>query len=61
MSIEIEPKFLIKHDRWKSLCTHTIRIRDGLFAGSKGLKVRVRIADHRATIALKGPERVHAR
>ena len=56
MPLEIERKFIVKHGGWKSSCTHSIRIRDGLIASSSGRKVRVRIADDRATIAVKGRE-----
>lgn|SRR5262245_43015915 len=56
MPLEIERKFLVKHDGWKSHCVRSVRIRDGLLASSNGCKVRVRISDTRATLAVKGPE-----
>ena len=56
MPLEIERKFLVKHDGWKSYCVRSVRIRDGLLASSNGCKVRVRISDTRATLAVKGPE-----
>jgi adenylate cyclase len=56
MPLEIERKFLVKHDGWKNHCVRSVRIRDGLLASSNGCKVRVRISDTRATLAVKGPE-----
>jgi adenylate cyclase len=62
MALEIERKFLVGDDGWKSSVTKTIRIRDGLIASNNGHKARVRIADSKATITLKsrrrGPSRV---
>lgn len=59
--LEIERKFLVQHEGWKSSCVRRIRIRDGLIASENGRKVRVRIADDRATIAVKGRERGFSR
>ena len=56
MPNEIERKFLVASDDWKELVTHSVRIRDGLIAASNGRKVRVRIAGHKATIAVKGKQ-----
>ena len=61
MRPEIERKFLVQHEGWKSSCVRRIRIRDGLIASENGRKVRVRIADDRATIAVKGRERGFSR
>jgi CYTH domain-containing protein len=61
MHLEIERKFLIAHDGWKLSCTRSIHIRDGLIAAKNGRKVRVRIADDKATLAVKGKERGFAR
>ena len=61
MPLEVERKFLVTTDGWKSFVTRQIRIRDGLIASTGGNKARVRIADSNATIALKsrrnGPTR----
>jgi adenylate cyclase len=57
MGIEIERKFLVANERWKTSVTQTIRIRDGLIANNNGHKARVRIANARATIALKSRRR----
>ena len=54
MPIEIERKFLVTDDDWKQSVVKTARIRDGLVAFENGRKVRVRILDDRATIAIKG-------
>jgi CYTH domain-containing protein len=53
--IEIERKFLVATDDWKRSAVRSVHIRDGLIAMYKGRKVRVRIADDIATIAIKGP------
>ena len=56
MPLEIERKFFIQNEGWKASCTRRIHIRDGLIATENGRKVRVRIADDRATLAVKGQE-----
>jgi CYTH domain-containing protein len=58
MPIEIERKFLLANDGWKSSVTRRIRIRDGLIASNNGNKARVRIADSNATITLKSRREV---
>ena len=57
MPLEIERKFLLANDDWKSSVTRRIRIRDGLIASTNGNKARVRIADSNATITLKSRRR----
>src|SRR5262249_503603 len=57
MPLEIERKFLLANDDWKSSVTRRIRIRDGLIASNNGNKARVRIADSNATITLKSRRR----
>jgi adenylate cyclase len=61
MGLEIERKFLVAGEKWKTSVTQIVRIRDGLIANSNGNKARVRIANAQATIALKsrryGPTR----
>src|ERR1700758_1138644 len=54
MSLEIERKFLVAHDGWKASATRSARIRDGLVSMTNGRKTRVRIADGRATLTVKG-------
>lgn len=56
MPQEIERKFLLVHDGWKSSIVKSARIRDGLVAVFNGRKARVRIMDDRATLALKGQQ-----
>jgi CYTH domain-containing protein len=53
MPLEIERKFLLANDDWKSHIAQRIHIRDGLIANTNGNKARVRIADAEATITLK--------
>jgi len=53
MAVEIERKFLVRNDGWRSQVTHQQRIRDGLIAIERGSKVRVRICDRRATLTVK--------
>jgi adenylate cyclase len=53
MPLEIERKFLVAHDGWKKCVLRRSKIQDGLIASNNGNKARVRIADDKATIALK--------
>jgi adenylate cyclase len=57
MSLEIERKFLVANEGWKTAVFRSVRIRDGLIANNKGHKARVRIANDVATIALKSRRR----
>jgi len=57
MPLEIERKFLLANDDWKSWVTKRLRIRDGLIASNNGNKARVRISDSNATITLKSRRR----
>ena len=61
MSLEIERKFLVANDGWKNSVVRSVRIRDGLIANNNGQKVRVRIANGVATIAIKSRRRGPAR
>jgi len=54
MAVEVERKFLVVHDGWKSSVLRSARIRDGLIAIQDGRKARVRILGDSATIAIKG-------
>lgn len=56
MPVEIERKFLVTSDDWKSASTKRLKIRDGLVARSNGRKVRIRVMDGRGTVAVKGKE-----
>jgi CYTH domain-containing protein len=55
MATEIERKFLVVGDAWRSVATHREHLRDGLIATTADRKVRVRIyeEDERATITIK--------
>lgn len=53
MALEIERKFLVIGDDWRSQTLRTERLVDGLLATSKGRKVRVRLYGDRATLAIK--------
>jgi adenylate cyclase len=53
--VEIERKFLVVNDTWRQLAVRKVSIRDGLIAVYKDRKVRVRISDDIATVAIKGP------
>ena len=53
MAIEIERKFLLRDESWRDLFTRQQEIRDGLIAVANGRKVRVRICEGRATLAVK--------
>src|SRR5262249_45573612 len=53
MAVEIERKFLVGDNSWRSQFTHQQEIRDGLIAVANGRKVRVRICDQRATLTVK--------
>jgi CYTH domain-containing protein len=53
MAVEIERKFLVRDDSWRTEVTHQQSIRDGLIAMAPGRKVRVRICDQHATLTVK--------
>jgi CYTH domain-containing protein len=52
---EIERKFLVANDEWRQSAVRSVSIRDGLIAVYKDRKVRVRISEDIATMAIKGP------
>lgn len=55
MAVEIERKFLVTSDDWRSSVTQVEYFRDGLVARFGGGKVRVRQAADRAWVTIKGP------
>jgi adenylate cyclase len=55
MALEIERKFLVADDSWRQSAIRRLHIRDGLVATDNVRKVRIRISDGTATIAVKGP------
>lgn len=54
MGTEIERKFLLKNDAWRSLATGT-RYRQGYLNRSKECTVRIRTTDGNAYLTIKGP------
>jgi adenylate cyclase len=54
MGIEIERKFLVNHDGWRSQAAGTL-YRQGYLLADQGRTVRVRIAGDRAFLTIKGP------
>lgn len=61
MAVEIEHKFLVQSDDWRNNCVRTVHLKDGLIASTAGRKVRVRIADDRGSITVKGARNGNAR
>ena len=53
MKIEIERKFLLASERWRSLVERSEKIQDGLLATNDERKVRVRIIGDRSTLTVK--------
>lgn len=53
MKIEIERKYLLASEHWRSLVERSEHIRDGLLSASGEGKIRVRIIGDRATLAVK--------
>lgn len=53
MPVEIERKFLVVSDDWRRNAARHVHIRDGLLGIAGDRKVRVRIADDAATLAVK--------
>jgi adenylate cyclase len=53
MKIEIERKFLLASDSWRTLVDRSEHIRDGLIAVTDDRKTRVRIIGSRATLTVK--------
>jgi adenylate cyclase len=56
MPFEIERKFLVKTDSWRESYVSSQRLVDGLVAISDGRKVRVRLYEDHATLAIKTTE-----
>jgi CYTH domain-containing protein len=55
MRVEIERKFLVANDAWRSAICDSEKLRDGLIGEFEGCKVRVRLSENGASIAVKGP------
>lgn len=54
MATEIERKFLLVSDEWRQLISRSESFRQGYLSSSKHASVRVRIADDKATLNIKG-------
>jgi len=55
MAQEIERKFLVVDDSYKTLAFSHSRIHQGFICSEKGRTVRVRIRDEKAYLTIKGP------
>lgn len=55
MRLEIERKFLVTHEGWRSASSSVRRLKDGLVGRFERGKVRVRLDDERAWLTVKGP------
>ncbi len=55
MSIEIERRFLVAQDTWRSAVTATHRLDQGYLAREDGVVVRIRASDAAAWLTIKGP------
>lgn len=54
MAVEIEHKYIVTNDSYKDLATRTIHICQGYLSKDKERTVRIRIADDKAFITIKG-------
>jgi adenylate cyclase len=68
MAIEIERKFLLADDSWRSLVSHSVRLAQGYLVGVEALRagmarasVRVRVAGEQAWLNIKEAKRGIAR
>lgn len=55
MAQEIERKFLVKDDSYKSMAYSSSRIAQGYICSERGRTVRVRIRDDKGYLTIKGP------
>ena len=53
MAVEIERKFLVKNDNWKSCISHSTSIRQGYLAPLSKSSIRIRIEGQSASINIK--------
>lgn len=54
MALEIERKFLLKDDSWKSQVVRSHVLKQGYLASSPGPTVRIRTSDESAFLTIKG-------
>lgn len=55
MALEIERKFLVKDDSYKTMAYSSSRIAQGYICSGRGRTVRVRIRDEKGYLTIKGP------
>ncbi len=53
MALEIEHKFLLANDDWRSLVEHSVYYKQGYLGGNANSSLRVRISDQQAWLNLK--------
>lgn len=53
MAREIERKFLVRHDGWKSGVSHQVHYRQGYLASDGRVSIRVRVSDAQAHLNIK--------
>lgn len=53
MGVEIERKFLVRHEEWRSAVQQKVLFRQGYLVGSEHASVRVRIEGEQANINIK--------
>ena len=56
--LEIERKFLVRHDGYKRQAYSSSRIQQGYICSGHGRTVRVRIRDSRGYLTIKGPSNI---
>jgi adenylate cyclase len=54
MGVEIERKFLVRNEGWRSVASDGRMIRQGYLARGDGVTVRVRVLETRALLTVKG-------
>lgn len=54
MPTEIERKFLVSSDEWRTLCATSVRIKQGYLSNDKYRTVRVRVWDNVGKVTIKG-------
>ena len=57
MAIEIEKKFLVTNDSYRTMAFSCDHIVQGYLCRENGNSVRVRIRDGKGTLTIKGPSR----
>ncbi len=53
MPLEIEHKFLLKNDAWKTLASHSSKYRQGYLISDSKRSIRVRISEDKAWLNIK--------